>query len=201
MDQDLVHMVAASKVPMLKPENGNALPLTKVVEGVETSIAPTTTEEKIQRRGHANKEGKEILKTLGRKLTLLRQLLLNALVSLMVSGLMIGIDQAEEGPTNFALMSYSSTSLTLKDLLIQRSNILIENEFESVEQDYLGLVVDCEEEDVPKAKIEKKTVKPSFAKIEFVKPKQQEKTARKTVNHVKQNRQNTHIPRGNRFLK
>ncbi|GJS91417.1 ribonuclease H-like domain-containing protein [Tanacetum coccineum] len=47
------------------------------------------------------------------------------------------------------------------------------------------------------AKIEKKTFKPSFAKIEFVKPKQQEKTARKTVNHVKQNRQNIHTPRGN----
>ncbi|GKE88691.1 hypothetical protein Tco_1566166, partial [Tanacetum coccineum] len=54
-----------------------------------------------------------------------------------------------------------------------------------------------EEDDVPQAKIEKKTFKPSFAKIEFVKPKQQEKTARKTVNHVEQNRQNIHTPRGN----
>ncbi|GJY55030.1 hypothetical protein Tco_0446694 [Tanacetum coccineum] len=67
MDQDSVHMVAASKVPMLKPgeyelwrmrmeqyiqmidyslweviENGNAPPITKVIEGVETTIAPTT---------------------------------------------------------------------------------------------------------------------------------------------------------------
>ncbi|GJR72071.1 hypothetical protein Tco_0084436 [Tanacetum coccineum] len=53
MDQDSVHMVAASKVPMLKPEvieNGNAPPITKVVEGVETTIAPTTAEEKTQRR-------------------------------------------------------------------------------------------------------------------------------------------------------
>ncbi|GJR53196.1 ribonuclease H-like domain-containing protein [Tanacetum coccineum] len=58
-------------------------------------------------------------------------------------------------------------------------------------------VSDNEEEDVPQAKIEKKTVKSSFAKIEFVKPKQQENTARKTVNHVMQNRQNTHAPRGN----
>ncbi|GJW55861.1 retrovirus-related pol polyprotein from transposon TNT 1-94 [Tanacetum coccineum] len=58
-------------------------------------------------------------------------------------------------------------------------------------------VSDSEEEDVPQAKIEKKTVKPSFSKIEFVKPKQQEKTTRKNVNHVKQNRQNTYIPRGN----
>ncbi|GKE13491.1 ribonuclease H-like domain-containing protein [Tanacetum coccineum] len=58
-------------------------------------------------------------------------------------------------------------------------------------------VSDSEEEDVPQAKIEKKTVKPRFAKIEFVKPKQQEKTTKKTINHVKQNKQNTHIPRGN----
>ncbi|GJR01622.1 retrovirus-related pol polyprotein from transposon TNT 1-94 [Tanacetum coccineum] len=75
MDQDLVHMVAASKVPMLKPgkyelwkmrmeqyiqmidyslweviENGNTPPITKVVEGVETIIAPITTKEKAQRR-------------------------------------------------------------------------------------------------------------------------------------------------------
>ncbi|GJY65050.1 putative ribonuclease H-like domain-containing protein [Tanacetum coccineum] len=58
-------------------------------------------------------------------------------------------------------------------------------------------VFDNEEDDVSQAKIEKKTFKPSFAKIEFVKPKQKEKTARKTVNHVEQNRQNIHTPRGN----
>ncbi|GKD32683.1 hypothetical protein Tco_1248192 [Tanacetum coccineum] len=50
MDQDSVHMVAASKVPMLKSENGNTPPITKVIKGVETTIAPTTTEEKAQRR-------------------------------------------------------------------------------------------------------------------------------------------------------
>ncbi|GJS37095.1 ribonuclease H-like domain-containing protein [Tanacetum coccineum] len=75
MDQDSVHMVAASKVPMLKPgeyelwrmrmeqyiqmvdyslweviENGNAPPITKLVEGVETIIAPSTAKEKAQRR-------------------------------------------------------------------------------------------------------------------------------------------------------
>ncbi|GJT69386.1 ribonuclease H-like domain-containing protein [Tanacetum coccineum] len=58
-------------------------------------------------------------------------------------------------------------------------------------------VFDSEEEDVHQAKIEKKIVKSSFAKIKFVKPKQQEKTTRKTLNHVEQNRQNTHAPRGN----
>ncbi|GJW78091.1 hypothetical protein Tco_0139773 [Tanacetum coccineum] len=74
MDQDSAHMVVASKVPMLKPgeyelwrmgmeqyiqmidyslweviKKGNAPPITKVVEGVETIIAPTTAEEKAQK--------------------------------------------------------------------------------------------------------------------------------------------------------
>ncbi|GKC73665.1 hypothetical protein Tco_1119548, partial [Tanacetum coccineum] len=52
-------------------------------------------------------------------------------------------------------------------------------------------VSDSEEEDVPQAKKEKKTIKSSFAKIEFVKSKEQVKSPRKTVNHVNQNRQNT----------
>ncbi|GJW25354.1 putative reverse transcriptase domain-containing protein [Tanacetum coccineum] len=49
-------------------------------------------------------------------------------------------------------------------------------------------VLDSKEENVSQTKTENKTVKPSIAKIEFVKPKQQEKTVRKTVKH----RQNTH---------
>nr|GEV21363.1 ribonuclease H-like domain-containing protein [Tanacetum cinerariifolium] len=58
-------------------------------------------------------------------------------------------------------------------------------------------VSDNEEEDVSQPKIKKKIVRPSIAKIEFVKSKQQEKTARKTVKQVEQHRQNTHTPRGN----
>ncbi|GJY82325.1 ribonuclease H-like domain-containing protein [Tanacetum coccineum] len=58
-------------------------------------------------------------------------------------------------------------------------------------------VSDSEEEDVPKPKIEKKTTKPSFVKIDFVKAKQTNKTARKTVEQVEHNRKNTHTPRGN----
>ncbi|GKB90283.1 hypothetical protein Tco_0962555, partial [Tanacetum coccineum] len=78
MDQDSVHMVVASKVPMLKPgeyelwrmrmeqyiqmvdyalweviENGNTTPKTTLVEGVEKVIPPTTAEEKAQRRLNA----------------------------------------------------------------------------------------------------------------------------------------------------
>ncbi|GJV86961.1 hypothetical protein Tco_1530899 [Tanacetum coccineum] len=59
-------------------------------------------------------------------------------------------------------------------------------------------VSDSEEENVPQATKEKKTVKSSFAKIEFVKSKEQVKTPRKvTVKQGNQNRQNTHSPRGN----
>ncbi|GJW44353.1 hypothetical protein Tco_0073152 [Tanacetum coccineum] len=75
MDSESAHMVAASKVPMLKPgefeiwrmrieqyiqmidyalweviENGNSAPKTKLVEGVETILPPTTVEEKAQKR-------------------------------------------------------------------------------------------------------------------------------------------------------
>nr|GEW54183.1 hypothetical protein [Tanacetum cinerariifolium] len=60
-----------------------------------------------------------------------------------------------------------------------------------------GWVSDNEEEDVTQLKIEKKIVRPSIVKIEFVKSKQQGKTARKTVKQVEQNRQNTHNSRGN----
>ncbi|GJZ46977.1 hypothetical protein Tco_0600809 [Tanacetum coccineum] len=58
-------------------------------------------------------------------------------------------------------------------------------------------VSDSKEENVSQTKIEKKIVKPSIAKIEFVKPKEQEKIARKTVKQVEKHRQNTHSPRGN----
>ncbi|GJZ03102.1 hypothetical protein Tco_0521063 [Tanacetum coccineum] len=57
-------------------------------------------------------------------------------------------------------------------------------------------VFDSEEEDAYQAKKEKKIVKSSFTKIEFVKSKEQVNSPRKTVNHVNQNRQNTHTPRG-----
>ncbi|GKC58330.1 hypothetical protein Tco_1085928 [Tanacetum coccineum] len=53
--------------------------------------------------------------------------------------------------------------------------------------DYLIIkdwISDSEEENVSQTKTEKKTVKPSIANIEFVKPKQQEKTARKTVKQL-----------------
>ncbi|GKE50813.1 hypothetical protein Tco_1485969 [Tanacetum coccineum] len=58
-------------------------------------------------------------------------------------------------------------------------------------------VSNSEEENVSQTKIEKKTAKLSFVKIDFVKAKQTNKTDRKTTKQVKHNRQNTYIHRGN----
>nr|GEX88597.1 hypothetical protein [Tanacetum cinerariifolium] len=59
-------------------------------------------------------------------------------------------------------------------------------------------IPDTEDEAESKPKIEKTTVKPSFAKIEFVKSKEHVKSPRKTtVGQGDQNRLNTHNPRGN----
>ncbi|GKA24911.1 putative ribonuclease H-like domain-containing protein [Tanacetum coccineum] len=373
MDQDSVHMVAASKVPMLKPgeyelwrmrmeqyiqmvdyslweviENGNAPPITKLVEGVETIIAPSTAEEKAQRsstngavntaygvttastqatavnstiidnlsdavicaffaNGYANNEGKEILeehwkkaycewaprnqenrnKENTRRVVPVETTTSNALISCDGLGDYDWSDQAEEGPTNFALMAYSSTSsnsevstdsnclesvearllvykknesvyeedikllkreIYLKEVAItklrrklelaQKQKDEIQLTIEKLENSSKSLskLIDClivdkckteefvnepivseptvkkpvveakasadkpkavkknngaliikdwvsdsEEEDMPQAKIQKKTVKPSFAKIEFVKSKEQVKTPRKTT--------------------
>ncbi|GJX56506.1 hypothetical protein Tco_0286403 [Tanacetum coccineum] len=58
-------------------------------------------------------------------------------------------------------------------------------------------VSDDKEEDVSEPKIEKKIVRPSIVKKEFVKSKQQENSTRKTAKQVEQHRQNTYSPRGN----
>nr|GEX83760.1 hypothetical protein [Tanacetum cinerariifolium] len=60
-------------------------------------------------------------------------------------------------------------------------------------------ISDSEDESESKSNIKKETVKPSFAKIKFVKSKEQVKTHRNTtVNQVEKPRQNTHRPRGNK---
>ncbi|GJU36408.1 hypothetical protein Tco_1184762 [Tanacetum coccineum] len=58
MDSEFAHMVAASKVIMLKPENGNTATKTIVVEGVEKVIPPTIA-----------KKGLEELEILGETLS------------------------------------------------------------------------------------------------------------------------------------
>nr|GEX99909.1 ribonuclease H-like domain-containing protein [Tanacetum cinerariifolium] len=58
-------------------------------------------------------------------------------------------------------------------------------------------VSDDEDKNVTQPKIEKKTVRTSIVKKESVKPKHQEKSARKTVKQAEHHRQNTHSPRRN----
>ncbi|GJW03753.1 copia protein [Tanacetum coccineum] len=99
---------------------------------------------------------------------------------------------AKEGP-NYALMAYSSPSSD-SESDEEVSKVVRKSNDSPIIEDWVS---DSEEENVSQTKTEKKIVKPSIAKIEFVKPKQQEKTARKTVKQVEQHRQNTHSPRGN----
>ncbi|GKD11821.1 putative ribonuclease H-like domain-containing protein, partial [Tanacetum coccineum] len=114
-------------------------------------------------------------------------------------------DQAEEGP-NYALMAYSSLSpdseFVNKPVVENSKAMSSDEEPKVVRKNDDALIIkewvsDDEEEDVSQPKIEKKTVRPSIVKKEFVKSKQQEKTTRKIVKQVEQHRQNTHSPRGN----
>ncbi|GJV90100.1 hypothetical protein Tco_1534038 [Tanacetum coccineum] len=95
-DIDLHLLVAASKVPMLKPgiENGATLPKTQMVEGVMKVMPITTAEEKATRRlevkARRSAELQEI-KTMKRKAQ----------------------EGAKEGP-NYALMACSSSSSDLE---------------------------------------------------------------------------------------
>ncbi|GKE79828.1 ribonuclease H-like domain-containing protein [Tanacetum coccineum] len=68
-------------------------------------------------------------------------------------------DQSEEGPTNFALMSYSSTSSNSeKDIKVLKREIHLRE----VAITELGRKSNNEEDDVPQDNFEKKTVKPVF---------------------------------------
>ncbi|GKF71804.1 hypothetical protein Tco_0207918, partial [Tanacetum coccineum] len=75
------------------------------------------------------------------------------------------------------------------------------NEPEIARKEYGALIIedwvfDSDEENVPKVKTIEMFNKPSFAKINFVKSTQQEKSPRKTS--VDKNRQNTPSPKGNK---
>ncbi|GJV58079.1 hypothetical protein Tco_1459084 [Tanacetum coccineum] len=130
----------------------------------------------------------------------------NALISCDSLGDYDWSDQAEEGPTNFALMAYSSTSSnsevstdsncsssvwkiesTVKKPVVETSKVKASADKPKVVKKNNGALIiedwmfDSEEEDVPRAKREKKIVKSSFAKIKFVKSKEQVKSPRKTT--------------------
>nr|GEV58644.1 putative ribonuclease H-like domain-containing protein [Tanacetum cinerariifolium] len=207
-----------------------------------------------------------------RRIVLVEATTVNALVS-QCDGLGYDwSDQAEEGPTNFTLMAYSSTSSNsstnskvsndsnccssclecikdlkeqneqlVKDLRMARSlkdavlppyiwnfmppkpNLIYHSldDFVDVNESVVekptvesnepktvrkkngspiikDWISDSKDEDESMPKIKKKNVKHSFAKIEFVKFKEQIKSSRKTtVKQVEKPREHTHKPRGN----
>ncbi|GJS64918.1 ribonuclease H-like domain-containing protein [Tanacetum coccineum] len=63
----------------------------------------------------------------------------------------------------------------------EEPKVVIKNDDAPIIEEWVS---NSEEENVSQTKTEKKIVKRSIAKIEFVKPKQQEKTARKTIKQV-----------------
>ncbi|GKA39191.1 putative ribonuclease H-like domain-containing protein, partial [Tanacetum coccineum] len=118
-------------------------------------------------------------------------------------------DQAEEGPTNFALMAYSSTSSSLSsstnsksasESVVEKPTVETNEPKTARKEDGAPIIEDwvskSEEEDVPKIKTVEMFNKPSFAKINFVKSTKQVKSPRNTS--VDKNRQNTPSPRGNK---
>nr|GEZ36366.1 hypothetical protein [Tanacetum cinerariifolium] len=126
-------------------------------------------------------------------------------------------DQVEEG-SNYTLMAFSSSgnfmpstldlSFTGLDEFVNKHVVKnyksksSEEEPKVVRKNDNALIIEewvsnNKEEDVS---TEKKIVRPSIAKIEFVKSKQQEKIARKTIKQVEQYRQNTYSPRGNKKI-
>ncbi|GJV66733.1 hypothetical protein Tco_1482242 [Tanacetum coccineum] len=146
------------------------------------------------RRAPRNQDNK---KESSRKSVLVKTSTSTALVSCDGLGGYDWSDQEEEGP-NYALMvislslTYSTSSYTgnFMPSTYDLSFIVRKSDDSPIIEDWVS-------DNVSQTKIEKKTVKPSIAKIKFVKPKQQDKTARKTVKQVEKHRRNTHNPRGN----
>nr|GEU76883.1 ribonuclease H-like domain-containing protein [Tanacetum cinerariifolium] len=223
MDQDSVHMVVASKVPMLKPgecelrrmrmkhyiqmvdyslceviENGNAPPITQVVKGVETTIAHATAEEKEQRRLEL-KDLQQIypddleemdLRWQMAMLTIkARRFLKNTGRKFSVNGNeTIRFDKSKVECYNcykrghFAREGRAPRSQDTKHRKAQEGLYLLKHMLHQHWCHVMDLEIsNIEDEAELKPKIEKKTVKPSFAKIEFVKSKEQVKSPRKTT--------------------
>ncbi|GKD83752.1 hypothetical protein Tco_1350591 [Tanacetum coccineum] len=111
-----------------------------------------------------------------------------------------GLDQVEEGPTNFSLMAHSSTSSS-SSTNSELKSLLETNEPNTARKENGALIIKewvskSEEEDVPKIKTVEMYNKPSFAKINFVKSTKQVKSLRNAS--VDKSRQNTPSPRGNK---
>nr|GEW65701.1 hypothetical protein [Tanacetum cinerariifolium] len=122
-------------------------------------------------------------------------------------------NQAKEGP-NYALMAFNLQVLTQRfpppytgldmfvDKPIDENTKSCEEETKAVRKNSDALIIEewvsnDEDENVTQPNIVKKIVRPNIVKKDFVKPRQQETHAKKTIKKVKHNRQNTNRPKGN----
>nr|GEV76310.1 hypothetical protein [Tanacetum cinerariifolium] len=131
-----------------------------------------TKNKKESRRCRATKHQDNKNKEAPRRTVLVKDTTSNALV-FQCDGLGYDwSDQAEDGPTNFALMAYTSSSSSSSDTE----------------------VFDSEDED--EIETESNQIKPSFANVKFVKPTEHVKSPRKSIKKEENNRQ-TNYPRKN----
>nr|GEZ02236.1 hypothetical protein [Tanacetum cinerariifolium] len=204
MDQDSIRMAAESKVlsPQLLHEDLEQIHPDDVEEmDLRWQMAMLTMRARRECKASRNQDNKN--KESFRRSVLMETSTLIALVSCDGLSGYDWSDQAEEGP-NYALMAFLSSSYEFVNKHVVKNckaksskeepKVVRKNDDAPTIEEW---VLDNEEEDVSQPKFEKKIVRPSIAKIEFAKSKQQEKIARKTVKQVEQHRQNTHSPRGN----
>nr|GEU46084.1 hypothetical protein [Tanacetum cinerariifolium] len=184
-------------------ENSVTLPKTNVVEGVITEMPITTAEEKAQRRLEVEEGPTYALMDFSSSSSC------SEIVENCKKGLGYKNYNAVPPPYTGNFMpptpnlSFTGLDEFVNKLVVKNCKAMSSKEEpKAVRKNDDALIIeewvlDDEEENVSQPKIEKKTVRPSIVKKEFVKSKQQEETARKTVKQVEHNRQNTHSPRGN----
>nr|GEY53580.1 ribonuclease H-like domain-containing protein [Tanacetum cinerariifolium] len=188
MDSDSTHMMAATKVPMLKHENGHTLLKTQVVEGVTTVMPITYVEDKAQRMIEVKARS-----TLMMGIPNEHQLKFNSIKDSKqlieaIEKRFGGNAATKKTQRNLLKQQYENfraSNSKMLDQTFHRLQKLAEDRPNYALMAYTSSssdskVSDDEEEEVTQRKIKKKIVKPIIAKIEFVKSKQSEKTTRKT---------------------
>nr|GEU91013.1 ribonuclease H-like domain-containing protein [Tanacetum cinerariifolium] len=177
-------------------ENGNSPLITQVFKGVETTISPTTAEEKAQRRWSVTTATKEDT-LLGSaelqevKIPSIRKAqeglcLWNHLLQVSCDGLG-GYDWSDQAEEEEFVNEPIVTEPIVKKPAVETSEAKASADKPKVVKKNFGpplikdWIPDSEDDAESKSKNEKKTVKPSFTKIKFVKSKEQVKSHRKTI--------------------
>nr|GEW36747.1 hypothetical protein [Tanacetum cinerariifolium] len=190
-------------------KNGNAPIVTKTVDGKDIVIPPTSVKEKAQRRAEL-KARSTLLMALPNE----HQLKFNSYKD--AKTLMQAIENRFRGynvvpppytenymPPKHDLVYHSLDDFVDVNESVVEKPTVESNEPKTIRKENKAPIIEdwksnSEDEDESRPKIEKKTVKPSFAKIKFVKSKEQVKSPRKTtVKQVEKPREHTHKPRGN----